>query len=272
MDSPPPGDAARRVALVTGATGGIGEATCRALAARGATVLAAARNRVRAEALCAQLRAAGGRAHALCLDVAEAAELSERIGAAVAELGPVTWLVNNAGIAESCKLDAPDAPERLARMLDVNLHGALRCFAACLTGMRAAGGGHVVQVASSAALRGYPYVSGYAATKHALLGWTRSAALELVRERIGVSAVCPHYVDSPMTAATVDNIVHRTGRTREDAYASIAQMNPGGRLVATDDVARAVCELLEGRRGGVVVELDGAASRVVEEGLPFPPG
>jgi len=271
MDPIPSAGAARPVALVTGATGGIGEATCRALAARGATVVAAARNRVRAEALCAELRAGGTRALAVGLDVLKGPELQALIDGAIGEVGPITWLVNNAGVAESCKLDAPDALVRLRRMLDVNFFGALRCIDACLPGMRDAGGGHVVQIASSAALRGYPYVSGYASTKHALLGWTRSAALELVREHIGVSAVCPHYVDSPMTAASVENIVGRTGRTREDTYASLAQMNPGGRLVTPDEVARAVCELLAGQRSGVVVELDGAQPKVLEEGVPFPP-
>jgi 3-hydroxybutyrate dehydrogenase len=271
MDSSPLAGAARPVALVTGATGGIGEATCRALAELGATVVAAARNQVRAEALCVELRAGGARALALGLDVLKGPELQALIDEAIEEVGPITWLVNNAGIAESCKLDAADAPARLRRMFEVNFHGALRCFDACLAGMRAAGGGHVVQIASSAALRGYPYVSGYASSKHALLGWTRSAALELVREHIGVSAVCPHYVDSPMTAASVDHIVEKTGRTRSDTYASLAQMNPGGRLVSTDEVARAVCDLLVGQRSGVVVELDGSEPRIIEDGVPFPP-
>jgi NAD(P)-dependent dehydrogenase (short-subunit alcohol dehydrogenase family) len=271
MDGSSPGGSLRPVALVTGATGGIGEATCRALAAQGATVVAAARNRVRTEALCAELRASGARAMALELDVLDGTKLQASIGAAIAEVGPITWLINNAGVADSCKLDAPDATARLRRMFEVNFFGALRCFEACLAGMREAGGGHVVQIASSAALRGYPYVAGYVSTKHALLGWTRSAALELVRERIGVSAVCPHYVDSPMTTASVDNIVERTGRTRADTYASLAQMNPGGRLVTTLEVARAVCDLLAGARSGVVLELDGTEPRILEDGVPFPP-
>jgi len=259
------------VALVTGATGGIGEATCRALAAAGATVIAAARNRVRAEALCVELRAHGGRAFAVALDVVEGPEVQAAIGEALMHAGPITWLVNNAGLAESCKLDAPEAPARLRRMFEVNLFGALHCVEACLPSMRAAGGGHIVQIASSAALRGYPYVSGYAATKHALLGWTRSAALELAREHIGVSAICPHYVDSPMTDASVQNIVDRTGRSADESRASLAQMNPGGRLVSCEEVASAVVELLRGERGGVVLELDGAATTVLEEGVPLPP-
>lgn len=259
------------VALVTGATGGIGEATCRALAAAGATIIAAARNRVRAEALCAELRERGARAFAVRLDVVKGPAVQEAIAEAIQKAGPISWLVNNAGIAESCKLDAPDAPARIRRMFEVNFFGAIRCFDACLAGLRELGGGHVVQVASSAALRGYAYVTGYVATKHALLGWTRSAALELVRERIGVSAVCPHYVDSPMTAASVDHIVEKTGRSREETYASLAKMNPGGHLVTCEDVAAAVRDLLLGERSGVVVELDGASTRVVEEGIPFPP-
>ncbi len=261
----------RPVALVTGATGGIGEATCRALARRGATVVAAARNQVKAEALCAELREAGGTAVALRLDVMKGPELHAALDSVMRSVGPIQWLVNNAGVAESGKIDAADAPARIRRMFEVNFFGAVRCFDSILPAMRETGGGHVVQVASSAALRGYPYVTSYAATKHALLGWTRSAALELVREHIGVSAVCPHYVDSPMTAASVDNIVEKTGRTRAEAYQSLAKMNPGGRLVTCDEVAEAIVGLLAGDRTGVVLELDGGAGRVVEEGAPFPP-
>ncbi|MEZ6015108.1 MAG: SDR family oxidoreductase [Planctomycetota bacterium] len=259
------------VAFVTGATGGIGEATCRALAQAGATVVAGARNRVKAEALCAELRELGGRAFAVRLDVVKGPDVQEAVGEALLKAGPITWLVNNAGIAQSCKLDAPDTPALIRRLFEVNFFGAIRCFDACLASMREAGGGQVVQIASSAALRGYPYVSGYASTKHALLGWTRSAALELAREHVGVSAVCPHYVDSPMTATSVQNIMDKTGRSSEETYASLAQMNPGGRLVTCEEVALAVRDLLLGDRSGVVVELDGGEPRIVEEGVPFPP-
>lgn len=261
----------RPVALVTGATGGIGEATCRALADAGATVIAAARNRVKAEALCADLRARGARAFAVRLDVVKGPDVQQAIGEGLLRTGHLTWLVNNAGVADSYRLDAADAAARIRRMFEVNFWGALRCIEACLPAMRDGGGGHIVQIASSAALRGYPYVSGYSASKHALLGWTRSAAQELARDRIGVSAVCPHYVDSPMTAASVQNIIEKTGRTQADAYASLAEMNPGGALVTCEAVALAVRDLVLGERSGVVVELDGGPPRTLEEGLPFPP-
>ena len=266
-----PSDGSSPVALVTGATGGIGEATCRALSAAGATVIVAARNRVKAEALCSEIRESGGEAIAVCMDVARGPDVAQAVGEALAQTGPITWLVNNAGLAESVKLDAPEAAAAIRRMFEVNFFGAVRCFDACLPSMREAGGGHVVQIASSAALQGYPYVSGYASSKHALLGWNRSAALELVREGIGFSAVCPHYVDSPMTEASVQNIVEKTGRSREEALASLAAMNPGGRLVDCSEVAEAVRDLLLGRRSGAVVELDGGETRIIEKGVPFPP-
>lgn len=266
------------VALVSGGAGGIGSATCRALAAAGRAVLVAGRRIEACEALARELDAAGGRARALALDVTDPGSIAAVDGFAREHLGaPVTLLVNNAGIARSAPLLPRDEPADAVheRHLAVNYHGARRLFEALLPGMLEAGGGRVVQVASSAALRGYPYVSAYAASKHALLGYTRSAALELAGKDVRLSVVCPHYVDTPLTDASVANVVEKTGKSPEEVRAFLASQNPGGELISPEEVARAILRLLDGPRSGVVLELLGGGERHVEPGFepaPAPPG
>lgn len=170
--------------------------------------------------------------------------------------GPIDWLVNNAGIAVSAPLLGGD-DESFQRHLDVNLHGPRRMIEALVPDMVERGYGRVVQIASSAALQGYAYVAAYTASKHALLGYTRSAALELAKKGVTFNLVCPHYVDSPMTQTSIDRVVETTGRSREDAAKFFADQNPGGRLVRPDEVASAAYELCLGEANGQVIELDG---------------
>jgi NAD(P)-dependent dehydrogenase (short-subunit alcohol dehydrogenase family) len=178
------------------------------------------------------------------------------------EIGPPDWLVNNAGIAKSAPLLHPaEVTDLYEEHLAVNFHGARRMLEALLPGMRARGYGRIVNVASSAGLVGYAYVSAYCASKHALVGYTRSAALELAGSGVAVSAVCPHYVDSPMTERSAARIAEKTGRTSEAARALLAAQNPGGRLVTPAEVAEAVLEQLAGEHNGAIVELDGRGGR-----------
>ncbi len=250
------------VAVVTGAGQGIGAAIARRLAAAGAHVFLTGRRAEPLEQLAAELTALGLGADAVRLDVTE----RESVRAALATIlqraeaiGPVDWLVNNAGMAKSAPLLAPaQVTDLYEEHLEVNFHGARRMIEALLPGMRAAGYGRIVNVASSAGLVGYPYVSAYCASKHALVGYTRAAALELAGTGVAISAVCPHYVDSPMTDRSVERIVEKTGRTPEQARSALAAQNPGGRLVTVDEVAAKVLELLEGSQTGAIVELDGA--------------
>ena len=107
-------------------------------------------------------------------------------------------------------------------------------------------------------LQGYAYVAAYTASKHALLGYSRAAALELERKGVTVNVVCPHYVDSPMTEASIDRVVEKTGRSREEAAQFFASQNPGGRLVQPLEVAEAAFELCSGEANGAVIELDGS--------------
>ncbi|MCP3918952.1 MAG: SDR family oxidoreductase [bacterium] len=225
----------RRVALVTGGGGGIGAAISRALAAAGAFVFVAGRDTGRLlETVVEALAEEGHAASTLELDVTD----PESIARALGTTGPVDWLVNNAGIAESASIAA----------------------------MIERGYGRVIQIASSAALGGYTYVSAYTASKHALLGYTRCAALELTRSGVALNVLCPHYVDSPMTDASVANIVRRTGREETDVRAFFASQNPGGILVTPEEIGAATLDLLSGDRTGVVLELIGGSARTVDEG------
>lgn len=124
-----------------------------------------------------------------------------------------------------------------------------------------------MQVASSAGLRGYAYVTAYTAAKHALLGYSRSAALELARQGVAVNVLCPHYVDSPMTDANVARMRAKTGRSDAELRAFLASENPGGVLVTPAEVAGATLDLVGGGRSGVVLELIGGATRTVDEGF-----
>lgn len=256
-----------QVALVTGASRGIGAEIATRLARAGARVLVAARNIDGCRALVESIEGEGGRAYALRLDVTDPESVVACVAEARREVGPVDWLVNNAGIALSAPLQSSEAEGQYKRHLDVNFHGARRVFEAVLPDMLAAGAGSVVQVASSAALVGYPYVAAYCASKHALLGYSRAAALELARKRVALNVVCPHYVESPMLQASVENICHKTGKTEEEARAFLAQENPGGVFVSCDEVAEATYELLAGDRTGVALELIGGGRRTPDPGL-----
>jgi NAD(P)-dependent dehydrogenase (short-subunit alcohol dehydrogenase family) len=158
---------------------------------------------------------------------------------ATALLGPVDILVNNAGFGASqpfAKMTAAHWNEMLA----VNLTGVFNVTHAAIGGMLARKNGRIVNVASTAGLTGYAYVAAYCAAKHGVVGLTRALAREYAKTGITVNAVCPGYVDTEMTAATIDTIVKKTGRSAEAARAELAATNPQGRLVQPEEVADAV--------------------------------
>ncbi len=254
--------AIQRVALVTGASGGIGAAIALRLAAGGAHVLAASRRPSRCRNLCSEIKAAGGVAEALELDVSDAQSiqsLPERLAQSRAP-GPISWLVNNAGTAESAALlgQTPgDADELTKRHMDVNFHGPRRLIEMLAPNMVEQSYGRIVNIASSAGLRGYAYVAAYCASKHALVGYSRAAALELGVKGVFVNLVCPHYVDTPMTADSITRLIEKTGRSEEEARRFFEKQNPGDRLVTVYEVADATWELCSGELNGTTIELDG---------------
>lgn len=249
----------RRLALVTGGNRGIGAAVCRRLAREGAAVLVTGRDDRASAAVASEIVAEGGAAWPLRLDVADPDSVLAALRQAYVH-GPIDWLVNNAGIAESAPLSS-GGDELFARHMDVNFHGARRLTEALLPGMKERGHGRIVNMASSAGLRGYAYVAAYCASKFALVGYTLAAADELKETGVKVNAVCPWYVQSPMLERSIDSMKRKTGKSETELRQFLQGQNPGGRLVTPEEVADAVAFLLTGEENGALVELDGSDER-----------
>lgn len=225
-------------ALVTGASRGIGAAIAVALAADGAKVTLLGRDKPLLDKLAADL---GGerRALALTADVTSAQDVATAFAAARDRFGPVQILVNNAGQAASAKFANTD--EALwHRLIAVNLHGTYLCTRQAIEPMAEAGYGRIVNIASIAGLRGAAYISAYATSKHAVIGLTRSLALEYATRGVTVNAVCPGYTDTDLARQAIDNIAKRTGRTEAEALATLVATNPQRRLITPEEVANTV--------------------------------
>jgi NAD(P)-dependent dehydrogenase (short-subunit alcohol dehydrogenase family) len=214
-------------ALVTGGGTGIGAACAAALTSAGAHVTVMGRRE-------APLRAVVERGEAAALLVGDVA--------APPALPRVSILVNAAGAAESAPFLKSDAA-LFERMWRVNLMGAVAVTQAVLPAMLEAGFGRVVHIASTAALKGYPYVTAYVAAKHALLGLTRALAQEVAAKGVTVNAVCPGFTDTDIVAGSIARIVAKTGRSEAEARADLAKHNPQRRLVRPEEVAQAVLML-----------------------------
>jgi NAD(P)-dependent dehydrogenase (short-subunit alcohol dehydrogenase family) len=223
-------------AVVTGGGRGIGAAIAEALAARGAALTLIGRSPEPLAAQKKRLAAYAVPVETFTADVTDADQVTAAFKRSRDGLGPTQILVNNAGRGESMPLKRMDLAF-LRRMLDVNLASTFLCTQQVLPAMIEARYGRILNIASTAGLVGYRYVSAYVAAKHAVVGLTRALALELAQSGITVNAVCPSYVETDMTKATLANISAKTGKSEAEARADLAKANPQGRLIAPEEVA-----------------------------------
>lgn len=239
-----------RHAVVTGGGRGIGAAVADELARLGAAVTLMGRNAARLQAHAADIgRLYGVPARAVSCDVADEASVREAFARA-RDVHHPDILVNNAGQAAAAAF-AETPREVWDRMLAVNLTGTYLCTREVLPAMLEARWGRIVNVASTAGLRGYPKTAAYTAAKHGVVGMTRALALETAKLGVTVNAVCPGYTDTDMAAAAVDNLVRDLGKSPDEARRMITRVNPMGRLIAPAEVAAAVGWLCSPAASGV---------------------
>lgn len=250
-----------KIALITGASRGIGSAIAKAFTDEGAAVALAARSADDLDKLAAGLRDKGARAEPFVCDVTDSEHVQQLPGLIEEKLGPIDILVNNAGVAGSHKIvDHPDDLWHL--MLDVNLTGVYRVTKAVVPRMIDRKRGRIINVASVASKVGLLYMAAYAASKHGVLGFTRVLASEMSRYNITVNAICPGYVDTPMTDTAVAFMVARLGKTEAEIRKIIEDTNPQKRLVTPEEVASlAVMLASDDARGisGQAINIDGGA-------------
>ena len=225
---------AEQHAVVTGGGSGIGAAIAKAMTEAGARVTLLGRN---AERLRNKAQELG--IESQVTDVTDRGQVATAFAAAVEQNGTVTILVNNAGAAEAMPFGKMD-DALWDSLIAVNLTGVYNCTKAAIGAMAEAGSGRVVNIASTAALTGYAYVSAYCAAKHGVVGLTRALALEYARKGVTVNAVCPGYTNTEIIEKAIDKIVAATGRSRDEALAEMVKVNPQRRLIEPEEVAATV--------------------------------
>jgi 3-hydroxybutyrate dehydrogenase len=247
----------KKIALITGGGRGIGRAIALAFAKEGATVVVSARSEEQVEAVAKEI---GRNALSIVCDVSDPVSVKQLFANAQETLGRgPDILVNNAGIAESATLAQTD-DDLWHRHLAINLSGTFYCTREALPAMLQRRWGRIINIASIAGKTGAPYISAYSASKHGVLGLTRSVALEVAALGITVNAICPGYVDTEMTTRAIENITSKTRHSTEEALGILEKTNPQNRLITPEEVA-AVARLLASEEGrginGQAINVDG---------------
>jgi NAD(P)-dependent dehydrogenase (short-subunit alcohol dehydrogenase family) len=224
--------------FITGGGHGIGAASAEELAAHGTKLTLTGRNMKKLEAMAAALPGAEARQ----LDVTDEAAVERVFAEAAASLGAIDILVNNSGIAETAPYMRTSS-DMMRKLMEVNLIGAHVCTQQVLPAMIESGWGRIVNISSLAGLSGQPYIAAYCASKHAMVGLTRTLALEVAKKGITVNAVCPAYVETGMVEAGVANIRKLTGMSEDDARGELAKKNPQGRIIEASEVGTTVAWL-----------------------------
>ena len=225
---------AGRHVVVTGGGTGVGRALALGFAHAGARVTIMGRREAPLREVARQHREIG---YALC-DVTDSASVRAAFTQARGLNGAVTVAVANAGAADSLPFSRV-TPDHLQAMLAVNLGGVVNTWQAALDGMKSDGWGRCIAIASTAGLKGYAYASAYAAAKHAVVGLTRSLALELGQSGLTANAICPGFIETPMLERSIETITAKTGMSETNARASLIAANPQKRFIQPDEVAGA---------------------------------
>lgn len=247
-----------KIALITGGGRGIGRAIALSFARQGARIAVAARTAEQVEQVAGEI---GNGAIALVCDVSDAQSVTRMFEETRERLGDVDILVNNAGMAEGATI-VSTSDDLWARHIAINLSGTFYCTRAAVPAMLKKNWGRIINIASIAGKTGAPYISAYSASKHGVMGLTRSVALELAATGITVNAICPGYVDTEMVARGIERITTKTGRTAEEARETLEKMNPQNRFTTAEEIA-AVALLLASEEGrginGQGINVDGGS-------------
>lgn len=245
-------------AVVTGGATGIGYAIAHALLAQGVKVTITGRTEVNLQTAQRQLNDAG-LIQTIVMDVSNSASVSAGFAQAVERFGSIDILINNAGQAGSAAF-LKTSEAQWQQMLAVNLTGTFLCTQQVLPAMLAQSWGRIVNVASTAGLKGYAYVAAYAAAKHGVIGLTKSLALEVAQKGVTVNAVCPGYTETDIVRDAIANIMAKTGRSEEQARAELTAANPQRRLIQPEEVADAVlwlCSPVSASQNGQAIAVAG---------------
>ena len=228
----------RPVVFITGAGRGIGRAIAMRFARAGYAVALTGRSHPHLLEVADEITDAGADVRAIVCDVTNRKSIERAVARVDRELGAIDVLVNNAGTADSAPFDAM-TDEQWDRIIAVNLTGTYLCMRVVVPAMLERRRGRVINIASVAGLTGFAYTAAYCAAKHGVVGLTRAVALEAASKAVTVNAICPGWVDTDMTRASIDRIVKTTGRTPESARSALERMSPQARLIEPDEVAAA---------------------------------